>query len=49
MNRKFAISSVVMFVIAMGLGFFVHGVLLYDRRDGHRAGMAQSVERYPAK
>jgi hypothetical protein len=29
MNRKFAISSVVMFVIAMGLGFFVHGVLLH--------------------
>src|ERR1700680_877247 len=30
MNRKFAISSAVMFVMAMGLGFLVHGVLLYD-------------------
>ncbi|MFL5062457.1 MAG: hypothetical protein ACJ8DQ_20395, partial [Xanthobacteraceae bacterium] len=29
MCRKFAISAAVMFVIAMGLGFFVHGVLLY--------------------
>jgi hypothetical protein len=29
MNRKFAISAAVMFVMAMGLGFFVHGVLLY--------------------
>ena len=29
MNRKFAISAAVMFVMGMGLGFFVHGVLLY--------------------
>jgi len=29
MYRKFAISAAVMFVIAMGLGFFVHGILLY--------------------
>ncbi|MFL4970799.1 MAG: hypothetical protein ACJ8EU_18865 [Xanthobacteraceae bacterium] len=29
MYRKFAISAAVMFVIAMALGFFVHGVLLY--------------------
>jgi hypothetical protein len=29
MDRKFAISAVVMFVIGMGLGFLVHGVLLY--------------------
>jgi hypothetical protein len=29
MDRKFAISAVVVFVIGMGLGFFVHGVLLY--------------------
>ena len=30
MNRKFAISAIVMFVMGMGLGFFVHGVLLYN-------------------
>jgi len=29
MNRKFAISAAVMFVLGMGLGFFVHGVLLH--------------------
>jgi hypothetical protein len=29
MNRKFVISAVAMFVVGMGLGFFVHGVLLY--------------------
>jgi len=29
MSRKFAISVVAMFVVGMGLGFFVHGVLLY--------------------
>ena len=29
MNRKFLISAVVMFVMAMGLEFFIHGVLLY--------------------
>jgi hypothetical protein len=29
MNRRFALSFVVMFVMAMGLDFFVHGVLLY--------------------
>ena len=29
MGRKFAISAVVMFVMGMGIGFFVHGVLLY--------------------
>jgi hypothetical protein len=29
MDRKFAISVVLMFVIGMGLGFLVHGVLLY--------------------
>jgi len=29
-NRQFAISSVVMFAMVMGLGFFVHGVLLYN-------------------
>jgi hypothetical protein len=30
MNRKFAISAAVIFVMSMGIGFFVHGVLLYD-------------------
>lgn len=30
MDRKFAISAVVMFVMGMGMGFFVHGALLYD-------------------
>jgi hypothetical protein len=29
MNRKFAISAAVVFVLWMGLDFFVHGVLLY--------------------
>ena len=29
MNKKFVISAIVMFVLGMGLGFFVHGVLLY--------------------
>ena len=28
MNKKFLISVVVMFVLSMGLGFLVHGVLL---------------------
>ena len=30
MNRKFIISVIVMFVVGMGFGFFIHGVLLYD-------------------
>ena len=29
MNKKFVISAIVMFVLGMGLGFFVHGMLLY--------------------
>jgi hypothetical protein len=29
MNQKFVISVVAMFVVGMGLGFLVHGVLLY--------------------
>src|SRR5262245_8360793 len=29
MNKKFVISAIVVFVLGMGLGFFVHGVLLY--------------------
>jgi hypothetical protein len=29
MNRRFVISAVVMFVMAMGIEFFIHGVLLY--------------------
>lgn len=30
MNKKFLISVVVMFVLSMGLGFLVHGALLYQ-------------------
>ena len=30
MNKKFVISAIVMFILGIGLGFFVHGVLLYD-------------------
>ena len=30
MNKKFVISVVVMFVMAMAIGFLVHGVILHD-------------------
>jgi cytochrome bd-type quinol oxidase subunit 2 len=30
MSRRFIISVVVMLVLGMGLGFLIHGVLLYD-------------------
>jgi hypothetical protein len=30
MNKKFLISVVVTFVLSMGLGFLVHGVLLHQ-------------------
>ena len=30
MNKKFLISTVVMFVMSMAIGFFVHGTLLYQ-------------------
>ena len=43
MDKRFWISAVVMFVLSLGLGFVVHGVLLHDEYE-----KLQSIFRSPA-
>ena len=46
MGKRCIISAVVMFVMALVLSFFVHGVLLYPRlcRDARHAAAGRGAE-----